>query len=691
MLSRGHRLALFAALALAALATPSRAEDGGTPDSGSTRRRRSSAKADAAAPAPADAPVDAPAANNAPDKAEAKSGDKAKADVDTRSFVFPSGGYAELLDRWSKRRQYLKDHDNKRVEEQEREIVRLKEELGFENLFAVGAALVREADSSSAGRSPQEALRVCRLAVELAPALPAAHLCVARTTFALDGTKLGDVSNELVQAMSATFGDPRSRRVFLGDTLWVACIGLFAAGVAFILLMFARSADLYLHDVNHLFPRGATYLQTSLLALLALALPFVMQAGPLLVVGLLLLASILYTSRVEAGIAAAGVALLALVPLAATTAARVSAFGGVVQDVYQLEYAEVTPVALARLQARVDGQNAEFATVFALARGYKRIGEIQKANDLYKKAVDMQSASAEAHNNYANTLLLLGDSSGADREYAAAENVNIDLLEAHYNRGRLSERQGTTGLQNAQDELKFVRDRDITLVEKHELPAGATVFPANRFLADARLPESELDKLVAVEGDHVTPMSGEIQARLAGAIPKAAAPIAPVLFAILALALRALKSRIIPSNHCERCGRAVCWRCEPGIPVDQGLCGQCVSVFVRRTGVDAAERIRKEIQVRRHRRRRGLAVRGSGLLVSGAGHVIAGYPVRGILFLLGTGLLLAQVVFWNGFVKSPFAVRAGASTFKLGALGTAMVLLYALSFWDLLVRERQNE
>src|SRR5581483_4233221 len=117
----------------------------------------------------------------------------------------------------------------------------------------------------------------------------------------------------------------------------------------------------------------------------------------------------------------------------------------------------------------------------------------------------------------------------------------------------------------------------------------------------------------------------EVRAQMAGNVPAPVAAALPVLAAVLVLALHLARSRVRPSGRCERCGREVCKRCDPDARPSEALCAQCVNVFIRRTGVDAAERIRKEYAVQAYHRRRATLAKVLGVL-SGAGHVMLGYP-----------------------------------------------------------------
>jgi hypothetical protein len=112
-----------------------------------------------------------------------------------------------------------------------------------------------------------------------------------------------------------------------------------------------------------------------------------------------------------------------------------------------------------------------------------------------------------------------------------------------------------------------------------------------------------------------------------------------------------------------------------------------VNVFIRRTGVEPAERLRKEFAVQAYHRRRTAAVRVLGLL-SGAGHVLMGYPLRGIVFLLMTCSLLASVLLWRGLAHEPVAVRSTVSLFRVGVTIACFVAVYAVCLRDLVHRQR---
>jgi len=122
--------------------------------------------------------------------------------------ILPAEKSADLMAHWAQRREYLRERDQRRAEDEEQRVRQLKDELALENVFGVAAALVRESHETLAAESPALARKACKLAVELAPALPAAHICLARATLAEDPSTLSAAGASALAALRAALADP---------------------------------------------------------------------------------------------------------------------------------------------------------------------------------------------------------------------------------------------------------------------------------------------------------------------------------------------------------------------------------------------------------------------------------------------------------------------------------------------------
>ena len=155
---RARRLVSICAVAVAVAAAPTRAQEVPAPP------------LPGVTPPPAGAPSPAPAGANTP--------------AVNRGILLPVEKSADLQVHWSARREYVRDRDERRADDEEQHVRALKDELAIENLFFIGGALVRESQEALAGGAAALAVARCKLAVEFAPALPEAHSCLARSLLA---------------------------------------------------------------------------------------------------------------------------------------------------------------------------------------------------------------------------------------------------------------------------------------------------------------------------------------------------------------------------------------------------------------------------------------------------------------------------------------------------------------------------
>ena len=332
------------------------------------------------------------------------------------------------------------------------------------------------------------------------------------------------------------------------------------------------------------------------------------------------------------------------------------------------------------------------AVAFALAHKAKREGDLQQAEQLYRRSLELSQgvtdfALAALHVDLGNVYLLQNEPKRAVQQYQQALDLQENLAEAHFNLSRALALGGVESLPKVQAEQARALELDRAAIDAFTGGQLSVNRKANKFLIDVSLEGSMLDPLLEAEARVATPVGDEVRTLIAGPLPPVLASLLPMLAAIGFLALHGQRLRLRPSGRCERCGREVCKRCDSDARPSEALCAQCVNVFVRRTGVDPTERIRKEVAVHLYQRRRTILVRASNVL-SGAGHVLLGHPVPGAGFLVLTGMIAASVAFWGGLLHDPVAVRANLSLLRVGATVSSCLAIYAVCLRDLIARQR---
>ena len=297
---------------------------------------------------------------------------------------------------------------------------------------------------------------------------------------------------------------------------------------------------------------------------------------------------------------------------------------------------------------------------------------------------------AAVRNNLGNVYLLQGETAKAIAQYQQAIDLNESVAAPHFNVSRALAMGGVDTLEKVQAEQARALQLDRAAVEAFTGGQLQANRKSNKFVMDMPLDSSQLEALFEAQERGADAVSDEVRAHLAGSLPAAMGTAMPILTAVLVLMLHLLRDRIRPSGRCDRCGREVCKRCDPDARPAEALCAQCVNVFIRRSGVDAQERARKEYAIEAYHHRRHLMVRALAVL-SGAGHVMMGYTVRGIAFLLVTASLLASVVLWRGVTREPLAIHGGVSFLRVALTALLLLGVYALCLRDLLARQRAEE
>jgi tetratricopeptide (TPR) repeat protein len=596
-----------------------------------------------------------------------------------RRIVPVQTSYAKLMAHWAERRTAQREADPARADAAERALLAAKRELAIENLVPLAAAEIRESRRALASNLPAEAVAHARVAVDLAPDLPDAHLALARARLAAEPARPGPALRAIADAFGAASREPHTVRAFLGDLAAAAFAALFTAALATVLVLVLRRLRLFLHDFHHLpLVRGTAYVQASFLGVVLLGLPVVLGLGPLAAIAVAIAAVWLYLGLAERVVATGALLTVVALPWATGAVAAATAWTGTLgEQVHEIEQGAISDADAAEIAARFADGPAPGAILAALGRHHKRRGELDEALRYYRLATAADARAPELQVNIGNVLFLQGDLEGAKAAYlAATDQAGSDLVvlgAAHYDLSKLYLRTSDM-------------EKSAAAREKAEREAGEFLrrfgsdddFSANRYLVDVPVPAAKLAALAALDG---TPdaVAAWVRARIAGALPRPLWPWGGVgLVAALWVAGLAAGRRLDVATPCERCGRPACRRCDGSAGA---LCGQCVNVFVKKGVVDARDRLRKEAQVRRHAQLVHHVTRILSLVGGGAGQLWHGAPVKGALFLVGILFAAFVLWFWRGVMPPP-----QPSPYVLaGKIAVAVPL--GLAVWGLAVRD----
>jgi tetratricopeptide (TPR) repeat protein len=508
------------------------------------------------------------------------------------------------------------------------EIRRLRVERNAFHLHDIGMCFVYQGFAHIDAGNFEEARRNFDIARELAPELPAAHWGLAKLS-----QRQGVLSypSSILYRIQAQLRALRSERdgpfaswnlVFLLSSTFAISFFIFA------LVMVYRYGTLVYHDLEE--QLGETWGRRALLAatLAILLFPLMVTAGPGWLAPLWLAVTFGYQTAKERVVSVVGLlVLLAAAPLAELYVGWAKATSN---PLYQASLSSLTgsfdPADVTLLREAASKNPADHDLQFLLATQYKNLGDYELAASQYRKILDAYPDDLDARMNLGNIYFAQLDWEGALVQYNQVLGKDTTKAKAYYNKS-LAHAENFQFAEREEARLR-AESLDGAGVAAHESRTGDY-----RVVEDARLDEIDiLSKFYGLsQGIRDASAGSGLGVSLFGSWGLRYL-VAPILFGALILALEiGFRERKL-TQRCRKCGSAFCGRCQIGTG-RKGLCTQCYHLFFMKDGVSAAARNDKLGQVQRASRTRALLFRVLSVLAPGAGHLIEGMPLSGIVLL----------------------------------------------------------
>lgn len=560
-------------------------------------------------------------------------------------------GVEELLERLETRASYVRKGNAASADIELGQLFELRDALGAVNVPLASSLLVHESREALARGDTKAALALAEGAARLSPDLVGAHWQRFQVATSLDG-RLDLAIASARDALAARVRGFRNQVAVLTDLLGIFVLTVLGVAALYALMQLVRYGRCAAADIADRLPGWAGMTVSSLMVLLLLFVPLAAGLGVATTIVAWLSASMLYQVTRERVVSMLLVCAVAVLPLVMYVAAPLLlVHGSAVDDLAELATEAFAPEAEARLLAAAAGGSRDYELSFLLARRARAMGDLEGAERWYRAALEARPGDVAAKNNLGVVLYLARRPDAARVEWRDAGSsraepvLNTSALDLEASR-----------FEEANAGLARARAIDRVRTERFSDSVGTT----GERLLDVPFDQSalwvRLSRAPAAEASDV--VQG-LWSRVAGPLPWAAFPVLALVLGVLGWALGA-RAHAPFSTPCPKCGQPASRRA-----VD-GYCSQCQTIFLKAVAVEPGMRIEKERAIRRHQ---GRAVWGERLLslVAGAGHVLGGRPIEGLLLLLAFVGVAVHWLWMDRLSVHPWATGLGLGAWHFGA------------------------
>jgi len=502
-------------------------------------------------------------------------------------------------------------------------------ERGITNAPALAIALVEQGQAYLKRGDPGAAEWDFRHAIELSPALLAAHLFLVQ--LAPKG-RLRESFLILSQGARPIFSNFENQ-LLLASNVYLLLLAFLVALSLGILAALILAYVTYLHHflierIPTLFSLGARLLLATVLLI-----SVVLLRPPLSLLLLLGIAGVwAWLSKPERRLVLFAMTILALVPVFLMVGEALFAPLDAQNPALILSRAqEVEPDVLTSSQvrtmiARYPSDPDLFLTAGLLA---KRAGQLDEAREDYLHHLALSPNSFRGQVNLGNIYFREGKYDSARACYQRAVDQAPLSGAAHFNLSQAHLKK--LDFQDAELEFNRSAKLDFRLTDRI---SSRTSKDSLAVVADETVPLSHLWDHVA-KGYHFESLPGTLLRELFG-IEFFLNWFVSILIVFVMLFLRIAGRQVMPSEHCHACGRPLCARCRP--PEAPDLCARCAHKIEGSSSPEMKEAVLAVISTRRKRfflLRNGL----TSLLLPGSAHIYLGRLGKGVAFLLVAAFL----------------------------------------------------
>lgn len=541
---------------------------------------------------------------------------------------------------------------------------------GIPNLESYAHLLIRLSGQAIERRDPGRGLLLARYARRLAPDLPLAELALGRARWSQNRLRIDRLLAGYGAMVFKEFRHADSLMFLAGSNLLVLTVTLWLCLVLFAGVCLVKYGSMWVHDLQHLLPRG---IPSGAVRALFLGLAFLPSAlGCSLVWSGLLWMLVLYaymTGR-ERIVASAGVFLAAVVVPVLAAAASWTLFmtqSDLVRLLWNAHHGYCDVQCRERLEQAARSAPADFEILFSLGLVNKKEQNYRTAALYYERLDQRYPGTCAVLNNAGTVSLAEGRWDEAIELFRQAVAAAPErAAAAHFNIARAYQQKFI--FPEAEQELLLAKQCDSALVEHYQDIYAENY---NRLVIDVPLSRADIYRtglnLFRDNGQSVRTFWNIL---FGGMPPAVAAMLLLAVFCVSLLAAAREQFRI--ALRCKLCGVVLCRRCQRTVGTEI-LCAQCHNFIQKQDKLPLKLRETKLREIQRRVDRYKAAGVWMSRVLPGAGHLWKGYCIRGIL-CAGVSIFLLLKTISGPFLTMPGSPAAGVVLAESGFLALVFVL-----------------
>lgn len=560
------------------------------------------------------------------------------------------------------------------------QLYQVKLDKGIRNIPLLSLLLTRESTQAMAKGEVDQAIEMARYSIKFSPDLPDPYFAMAKVLWHQNPFQIHKVLSELVKGEIAQIRYYPNSLKFFYNTFYILSNAILMALIIFGIILLIKYFPLYFYDIRRSLTQEISKLILNSLKIFCLFIPLFLRLD---ILWSLLYWSILlwgYVNKRERQLILIFFIFVVYLPFFLRTSSTFldSLSSDILLDLNQANHEDWNKTTEERLRAWLTSSPDDPEVLFTLGLIEKRQGRYDRAEELYRRALQSDDKFSEGFSNLGNVFLAQRQTGLAISAYQQAIHLHPDKGAYYYNLYRAYSQE--TFLSSKIDQaFQRARQLDPKLVDHYMAIDSPNL---NRLVVDEVLTSQRLwsrffSQYIGKEG---------LLFRLFKAwfekIPSRLPFLAPILFLgfLMGMSRYGRARRFL--TRCPMCGSPT-HRFYLGESEQEFVCFNCYRIFIQKEKLHPKIAEKKSIQVKTFQKENHLIGRFLSFIFVGFAYVWGNHPLRGLLLLFIFFVFILKFYYWEGAIPSLLS-PSFLTWWKAMIWGVLFSLFYLLSIRKIL-------